>query len=362
LKFKILFVLLHLRSVNANIMKYYSAKTDVAVLVLFFNRPDMLRRLFAQIKKARPSKLLLYQDGPRSQADMEKMMQCREIVADAEIDWTCTVHRNYSEVNRGCDPSNYLSVKWAFSLYDKCIKFEDDDCPSLSFFPFCKEMLDRYEKDLRISVITGMNYDEITPNMPYDYFFTTTFSINGWATWRRVVDQWDDEQYAFLDDTFNMHQLEALIKERKYQKDFVKFCRYHRSLGKAYYETLFHASMFFNSGMSIIPRVNMISNAGATDEGTHYSGSNDTIPHGLRRIFTMNHHELTFPLRHPKYVIENVEYKQRAFRTMGWGHPWVKMGRSLEELWLNLKKGNFRRITSAVGNRIGIWMGHSKFD
>jgi hypothetical protein len=47
---------------------------------------------------------------------------------------------------------------------------------------------------------------------------------------------------------------------------------------------------------------------------------------------------------------------------MGWGHPWVKVGRSLEELWLNLKKGNFRRITTAIGNRIGIWMGRSKFD
>lgn len=177
-----------------------------------------------------------------------------------------------------------------------------------------------------------------------------------------MIDQWDDERYAFLDDAFNMHQLEALIKERRYQQDFVKFCQYHRSLGKAYYETLFHASMFFNSGLSIIPRVNMISNAGATDDGTHYSGSNDTLPSGLRRIFTMGRHELQFPLRHPKYVIENVEYKQRAFRTMGWGHPWVKVGRSLEELWLNLKKGNFRRITAAIGNRIGIWMGRSKFD
>ena len=340
----------------------YPAKTDVAVLVLFFNRPDMLAQLFNQIRQARPSRLLLYQDGARDEADLERMMQCRAIVDDSQIDWECTVHRNYQEQNRGCDPSNYLSIKWAFSLYDKCMKFEDDDCPSLSFFPFCKEMLDRYEHDQRISIVTGLNYDEQTPDMPYDYFFTTTFSINGWASWRRVIDQWDDERYAFLDDAFNMHQLEALIKERRYQQDFVKFCQYHRSLGKAYYETLFHASMFFNSGLSIIPRVNMISNAGATDDGTHYSGSNDTLPSGLRRIFTMGRHELQFPLRHPKYVIENVEYKQRAFRTMGWGHPWVKVGRSLEELWLNLKKGNFRRITAAIGNRIGIWMGCSKFD
>lgn len=338
------------------------AKIDVAVLILFFNRPDMLRNLFEQIRLARPSHLLFYQDGARDENDRAKMEACRAIVGEDQIDWECDVHYNYQTKNSGCDPSSYNSIKWAFSLYDKCIKFEDDDVPSQSFFPFCKEMLDRYEHDQRISIISGLNYDEKTPDMPYDYFFTTTFSINGWASWRRVVDQWDDERYAFLDDPAAMRQLEALIKERKYQRDFIRFCQYHRSVGKAYYETLFHASMFFNSGMSIVPRVNMIQNAGATAEGVHYAGSNDVLPKALRRIFTMGRHELEFPLKHPKYVIENVEYKNRMFRIMGWGHPWIKIGRSLEELWLNLRRGNLKHITSALANRIRIWTGRSKWD
>ncbi len=335
----------------------YPAKTDVAVLVLFFNRPEMLAKLFEQIKQARPSKLLFYQDGARNEADIERMMQCRAIIDDNQIDWQCIVHRNYQDINRGCDPSNYLSIKWAFSLYDKCIKFEDDDCPSLSFFPFCKEMLDRYENDERIRMISGMNFDEVTKDMPYDYFFTTTFSINGWATWRRVIDKLDDEHYSFLDDHFNLEQLQALVKERRYQKDLVDYCRYHQSTGKAYYESLLYASMLFNSGLSIIPRVNMISNAGATTEGTHYAGSNELIPSGLRKIFTMGRHELDFPLRHPQYIIENVNYKKRVFRIMAWGHPWVKVWRSMEELYLNVKYGNFKRITTAIGNRIRICMG-----
>ncbi len=341
--------------------KKHPAEVDVAVLVLFFNRPDMLRNLFRQIRQARPSRLLLYQDGPRNEVDLPKMEACRAVVSDEEIDWECEVHRNYREENSGCDPSSFYSIKWAFSLYDKCIKFEDDDVPSLSFFPFCKELLDRYEHDSRISIISGMNCDEVTPNLPYDYFFATTFSINGWATWRRVVDLWD-EHYTFLDDDYNLHQLDSLIRERKYQQDFIRFCSYHRSIGKAYYETIFHASIFFNSGLSIVPRVNMISNAGATDEGTHYSGSNDTLPRAVRRLFTMGHHELQFPLRHPRYVMEDVEYKKRVFRTMGWGHPWIKIGRSLEELWLNLRHGNFSRIFSAFTNRLRIWTGHSKWD
>lgn len=334
------------------------ALVDVAVLILFFNRPEPLSAVFEQVKKARPSKLFLYQDGPRGEKDMPGILACRKIVD--EIDWECEVHQWYQEKNFGCDPSEYLSQKWAFSIVEKCIVLEDDDIPSLSFFPFCKELLDKYEHDTRISMITGINYDEISKDMPYDYFFATTFSISGWASWRRVIDQWD-EHYSFLDDAFNLRQLEEYIKERKYQKEFIEFCRHHRESGKAYYETIFHAAIFFNSGLSIVPAKNMINNLGATAGSTHFGGSNDLLPRGYRRIFTMQRHELNFPLKHPRYVIENVGYKNRMFRIMAWGHPWIKIGRSFEELYLNLCHGNFKNIGKASINRINKWLGRNKW-
>ena len=337
------------------------AKTDVAVLILFFNRPKELGNLFEQIKLARPSKLYLYQDGPRNDSDLPRMEACRKLLDDEHIDWECEIHRNYQEVNRGCDPSEYLSQKWAFSYEDKCIVLEDDNVPALSFFPFCKELLDRYAHDERIGMIAGMNYDEETQRIPDDYFFTTTFSISGWASWKRVVNKWD-ATYSFLDDKYNRQQLEALIKERKYQSDFIEFCEYHRSVGKAYYETIFHAAIFFHSQLCIVPRVNMISNAGATEDGVHLSGSNDDLPKAIRGIFTMQRHELSFPLKHPQYVIENVGYKHRMFRIMGWGHPWLKIGRSIEELFINLHKGNFKRIKEAMVNRMRKLCGKSKWD
>ena len=336
-------------------------KTDIAVLILFFNRPETLKLMFEEVKKARPSHLFLYQDGARDERDRAGMEASRQIVADENIDWECDVHRMYQTKNYGCDPSNYMSQKWAFSIVDKCIVLEDDDTPSQSFFPFCKEMLDRYENDARISMISGTNYDETTPGMPCDYLFTTAFSINGWATWRRVVDQWD-EHYGFLDDEYATRLLGNLIRERRYQHNFLRFCQYHRSLGKAYYETILHAAIFLNSGLSIVPRVNMINNAGASGEGVHLSGSNRDLPKAYRRIFTMGRYELNFPLKHPRYVIEDVEYKNRMFKTMAWGHPLIKVGRSLEELWLNLVHGNFSRIASAVANRFRIMTGHSRFD
>lgn len=333
------------------------ALVDISVLILFFNRPQQLSQVFEQVRKARPSRLFLYQDGARSERDVPGIEACRKIVS--QIDWECDVHHNYQQVNAGCDPSNYNAQKWAFSLSDKCIIFEDDSIPSVSFFRFCKEMLDKYEHDTRISMIAGFNPEEITSDVPYDYFFTTTFSIWGWASWRRVIDQWD-EHYTFLDDTFNMQQLRGLIKERKFRSDFLFMCQRHREHQKAYYETIFHASILFGSGLSIVPTRNMINNLGATADSTHFVGSVHTMPKGYRRIFTMNRHEVEFPLKHPRYVIENVAYKKSVYRIMGWGHPWIKMCRSLEELFLNLRYGNFSIITKAVKNRIDKWLKRNK--
>ncbi|RHD54214.1 hemolysin activation protein [Phocaeicola plebeius] len=336
----------------------HPSQVDVAVLILFFNRPEPLSAVFEQVRKARPSKLFLYQDGARGEKDMPGILACRKVVD--EIDWECKVYQWYQEKNFGCDPSEYLSQKWAFSIVEKCIVLEDDDVPSVNFFAFCKELLDRYENDSRICMISGINYDEFTPNMPYDYFFSTAFSIWGWASWRRVIDQWD-EHYSFLDDTFNLQQLEEYIKERKYQKEFIEFCRHHRESGKAYYESIFHAAMFFNSGLSIVPTKNMINNLGATAGSTHFGGSNNLLPKGYRRIFTMKRYEQEFPLKHPRYIIENVGYKNRMFRVMAWGHPWIKIGRSFEELYLNLRYGNFQHIRKSLINRINKWLGRNKW-
>ncbi|MBO4985400.1 MAG: hemolysin activation protein [Bacteroides sp.] len=333
------------------------ALVDIAVLILFFNRPKQLEAVFRQVCQARPSRLFLYQDGPRNENDLPGIQACREVVA--QIDWECEVHQLYQEKNYGCDPSEFISQKWAFSLADKCIVLEDDDVPALSFFPFCKEMLDKYEHDTRISMIAGFNPEEVSPDVPYDYFFASTFSIWGWASWKRVVDQWD-EHYSFLDDSFNMRQLQQLIKERKYRDDFIYMCQRHRENGKAYYETIFHASMLFNSGLAIVPTHNMINNLGVTSDSTHFAGSVHTLPRAYRRIFTMQRHELTFPLKHPRYVIENVAYKQSVYRIMCWGHPWRKVARSLEELFLNLRYGNFRLIGQAVRKRWAKWMKQDK--
>ena len=334
------------------------AKIDIAVLMLFFNRSESFEKVFKEVKKAKPTRLFLYQDGPRNKNDMPGILACREIVKDENIDWECQVERHYCEKNQGCDPSGYLSHKWAFSMADKCIILEDDVVPSQSFFPFCKEMLDKYENDNRITMVCGFNEDEISPNIREDYFFTSVFAIWGWASWKRVIDQWDDS-YSFLQDQQMVHQLETLIKERHFRADFMKMCQDHAHSGKPYFESIFWSTMLLNHGLAIMPTKNLITNIGATTDSTHYSAL-QTMPKALRFIFSMKQFELDFPLRHPKYIIENIDYKHSLYRRNGWGHPGLKIARSLEELVLNLKYGNFSFIRKSIGKRICKWLGKSR--
>lgn len=324
---------------------------DVPVLLIFFSRPEQFKMVFEQVKKARPSKLFLYQDGARENRpdDIVGIQECRKIAED--IDWECEVERLYQEKNFGCDPSEFIAQKWAFSQVDKCIVLEDDDVPSVSFFTFCKDMLDRYENDTRIGLISGLNYDEITTDAEADYLFTSHVAIWGWASWKRVIDQWDGE-YSFLDKSDTVEKLRDTISKKKLLKNFVSMCERHRETGKEHYETILIANHWLNDYLAIVPAKNMINNIGATENSTHFSGNIKCQPKGIRRIFTMKRYELDSTIKHPSEIKEHPLYKKRVYRIMAWGHPIVKAWRFAEETIYMLANGNKKEALNNIKGKL----------
>lgn len=81
----------------------------------------------------------------------------------------------------------------------------------------------------------------------------------------------------------------------------------------------------------------------------------------MQQLLTMPSHDVEFPLRHPKLVIEDVEYKKRVFHIMAWEHPWIKIGRSMEELYRNLRYGNIKNIWQSAIIRIKKLTGHYNY-
>ncbi len=329
--------------------KKCSWKIDVAVLMIFFVRDDCFAKSFAAVKEARPRKLLLWQDGPRNEKDMEGIEKCRKIAED--IDWDCEVHYCYNEKNYGCDPSTFYSHKWAFSLVDKCIILEDDVVPSQSFFKFCKELLDKYENDTRINKICGMNQVKGF-DCPDSYFFASTGSVWGWATWKRVADTWE-ENYEFLDDKYNLEAL-LTLRNQKAHKEYHKTCLEHKAHGVPHWETVESYARFFNHQLSIIPSVNMIHNVGLGENSTHSNVSLNSISKQKKEIFYCAANEIEFPLRHPKYVYENVCYKQELFRLIGKGHPIIAFKKKIISILLRIKNGDFNSIIKGVKRRLGV--------
>lgn len=292
----------------------YKSEVDVAVLLLFFTRTDITVRTFEQIRKARPSRLYLYQDGPRKgrQDDVVNIKGCREAV-ESKIDWECEVHRNYQEKNFGCDPSEYISQKWMFETEDKGIIIEDDDVMSVSFFRFCKELLDKYENDPRVNIICGMNHLGVYEDCPYDYMFVRDGgSIWGWATWKRVIDQWDPE-YKFLNDSYAVKCMRDEYGKERADK-FIATCKRHKAAGKEYYESLNGSMGKLFGNMNIVPVKNMTCNIGVSVETTHSVNALYKLPLKARRQLFMKTYEYEFPLKHPSYMQHDEGYWNKVLK------------------------------------------------
>jgi hypothetical protein len=90
-----------------------------------------------------------------------------------------------------------------------------------------------------------------------------------------------------------------------------------------------------------VPTKNLISNIGNVGESTHGVADINLLPKGIRRIFNMKTYEYTFPLKHPRYVIEDIEFLKEMHRIMGIGHPFVRLYRKMESVIYRIKAGDF---------------------
>ncbi|MDN6729312.1 MAG: hypothetical protein L0L57_03985 [Alkalibacterium sp.] len=310
-------------------------EVDVPVALIFFNRPEPLREVFDAIKEAKPSKLFLIQDGAREARPNDELniKKCKDIVA--EIDWECDVYRNYSETNLGCGMRIYSGISWCFQHVDRLCIIEDDCKPTIDYFKFCEELLEKYKDDQRIDMISGMNNLETYDVTPYSYIFAKTGSIWGWATWKRV---WDTVDYdlSFMEDEDAIRLLKNSIKPKRLAEELIKNGQNKKDFlekgGKltswSYQRGL---NMYLNSGLISVPHKNLITNIGLTDDSVHAVNSIKKIPKATQRLFFMKNYKLDFPLKHPKYIIQDVEFDRNLNKIMK-PNKFVAMQRRIESL------------------------------
>jgi hypothetical protein len=274
-------------------MQTETFETPVALFV--FNRPHTTRRVFEAIAQARPSRLLLVADGPRpgKAGDTEACGQVREIVSC--IDWPCNVSTNFADVNLGCKERMISGLNWVFSLVEEAIIFEDDCLPDQSFFPFCRELLEKYRGDKRIASISGTNLVRTPMNIDASYFFSRFGGNWGWATWRsewqnfdRYMGKWPALKRAGT--------LSELFDEPKVVAYWTRiFDDMYENKGPNTWDYQWLYTHLNNNALAIVPCVNLVTNIGFGQDATH------TTARDGRLIVPTSPIEL--PLRHPISLI-----------------------------------------------------------
>lgn len=281
---------------------------DTPVLFLVFNRPKTTKKVFEEIRKARPKKLYLASDGPRehNRNDEINNSDVRKIIS--KVDWPCEVKKLFRKKNLGCKKAVSSAIDWFFDNVKEGIILEDDCLPSQSFFVYCQELLKKYRKDKRVMQISGTNlWEDKIPNKGEDYFFSKYSMIWGWATWKRAwkhynlkIPSWEKVKEKGVYKKFFKNKVANFYYKRIFERCF------EGSITTWDYQWLY--ARLINKGLSINPKRNLISNIGFGESSIHTKGFDP-------RYSNLDRKDIHFPLKHPNKIIYKEKYEKIILKT-----------------------------------------------
>jgi hypothetical protein len=142
-------------------------------------------------------------------------------------------------------------------------------------------------------VISGDQFVE-TSDLKSSYYFTSFPHLWGWATWRRV---WDNYNF-YIKDWPN-------VSPTRFLKDLIP-SRYYADKWKENFEKVFNGKidtwdyqfvfmLWLRKQLSISPKNNLVTNIGFGPNATHTTNSQES-----KHMVEIN--PITFPLLHPEHV------------------------------------------------------------
>ncbi len=238
--------------------------TKVPIAVFIYKRFDTTSVLFSELTKIKPCKLYVFANGPVDEYEVEACEKTRNIFD--EIIWECEVVKQYRDVNIGLGNQIISGLNFLFEHEERAIILEDDCIPSTGFVPYCELLLDKYDSDEQVMHINGTNIaPNISENHPYSYFFTR-FSVPswGWATWRRAWQKFNPKC-----DTWQHHKM--LLFMNIQQKHFRTWTDIIGNLAQTnnFWDIAWNIDIWYNRGLVISPKMNLVNNVGLNEEGTY---------------------------------------------------------------------------------------------
>jgi len=258
------------------------APQDVPVLLLGFNRPEKVAPVLAPLRAVGTRHLFVSLDGPRISKPSDAAA-CADTRAafDQLIDWPCDIQRQYHDVNLGCRAAVSGAVTWALSQVEECLVLEDDCVIETGFLSLAAELLARHRGDEKIMHIGAANFQGGLRRGTGDYYVSKYAHCWGWATWRRAWQKYEDnlDTLATVVKPSFAKSLHASEDEVAYWQIIFERCK-RGEVDSWAYRWLF--SCWKEGGFALIPNVNLVSNLGFEENGTHtIEGESGLSPLGV---------------------------------------------------------------------------------
>ena len=272
-------------------------KFKTPILLITYKRSEYLKKVLSKIKKINPKILYIYSDGPKNKLEQYDIIKCRKIIDS--INW-CHVKKKFNTKNKGIELVPKFAIDWVFKDNSKVIILEDDTLPDLSFFNFCEKLLLKYEKNPKISMISGTNLSqENSKSLKESYFFSKYSNIWGWATWRHKWKDYDRKMKKWPKFIGEKLKLYSYFKDEYLWWNKMFKLTYKEKNKNWDYQWTFEN--FYKKRFSVVPKKNLISNIGIEGHGKN-----------SKKLFNLKTFKIKFPLKHPK----NLELNEKIDKTI----------------------------------------------
>jgi hypothetical protein len=265
-----------------------------AILFIIFNKPDTTEKVFSAIRNAQPPRLYIAADGARSshENDIINTQKARSIIDS--IDWPCELNILFQPKNLGPMYAQEEALNWFFQTEEDGIILEDDTLPDPSFFSFCENLLEKYQQQEDIFMISGNNFQDGKPRGNGDYYFSNYTHIWGWATWRRSWEKYDRNITAW--PGFRKKKKLAKMHSKNTERYWIAIfdAIYSKKLNRGW-DYRFNFSCWLHESKVILPNVNLVTNIGFGPNATNCKDLDSPFSNITLRNMTM-------PLTHPTLV------------------------------------------------------------
>ncbi len=265
------------------------AYNDIPILFLIFNRPETTRQVFEIIRKVQPKQLFVAADGARKDRpdEIQKCQEARQVIMEGIV-WECDVQILFHDENLGCGAAVSTALAWFFDHVEEGIILEDDTLPDLSFFPYCKKLLELYRHDERVWSISGFNFGTECFKNDDEYLFARFMNMWGWATWKRTHKE-IDYNLADWKSSKNKRLFTSLLVQYNFFDIDINWVDFwtdkfekvtNNEIDTWDYQWIY--SQLVAKKLTIYPSKNLIQNIGFTENATHTTDVNNPISKILR--------------------------------------------------------------------------------